>query len=140
MKEIHRQALKEIESRYGSLEHALEEDSGLQLGWIVNLGEEKVTFNFTTDAIRVFRIEPLVKQSKFKGLEELRQCAKRAGLEQLVYYGISQQGEYPDALALIADKVQTDGLDDIDQFYKTHMIEQTDALGGSLRRIGSRRR
>ena len=93
MKEVHFKALKEIESQFGSLERINENGTSFQIGWVVNLGEEKATFNFTKDAVRIFKLEKLGEKSKYKGLETLRQCAKKAGLEHLVYYALDDEDE-----------------------------------------------
>lgn len=138
MKEVHFSALKEIESKFGVLERVDDEATHFQIGWKVNLGEEKATFNFTQDGVRIFKLEKSSEKSKYKGLENLRQCAKKAGLEHLVYYAIDEDDDTgAEALDLVG--AIADGLDDIAEYYKTHATT-LDEMGGSVRRIGSRRR
>ena len=138
MKDVHHRALAEIEGRFGKLEHVNEEGTPLQLGWLVNLGEEKASFNFTTDAVRIFNIVKLSEKSKLKGLEQLRQCAKKAGLEHLVYYAFDETDERG-VISLRVTGQSDDGLDHIETHFKTHDLE-LDEMGGGLRRIGSFRR
>lgn len=138
MKEVHHKTLVEIETKFGELERVNEEGTNLQLGWRVNLGEEIVSFNFTPDSIRIFDIQKQSEKSKLKGLEQLRFCAKKAGLEHLVYYAFSDS----DARGLFVTNTigkAKDGLSDIKLHYKTHDLE-LDEMGGRLCRIGSFRR
>ena len=138
MKEKHHQALSAIEERFGELEAVEDPDSGWQVGWKATMPEERVSFNFTADAIRLFHIEKQTEKSKYKGLELLRQCAKKSGLEKLVYYDHDPETDI--GMFVIENApADGDGLEQIKDYYKVGDLEK-DGQGGGYVRVGSRLR
>lgn len=137
MKEVHFAVLDEIKSQFGPCERVNDPDSGFQMGWQIDAEEEGIAFNFTEDAIRIFNIQKKNTQSKYKSLELLRQCAKKGGLHELVFYRFHDNNPVGETMRANASQ---DGLDEIDEHYKTVEKHEVDIFGGCLMRVGSRRR
>ncbi|MEC8011284.1 MAG: hypothetical protein VX185_11020 [Pseudomonadota bacterium] len=140
MKDVHFAALEEVNSQFGECERVDDPESGFQIGWRINAEEERVSFNFTEDAIRIFNIQKKNSQSKYKSLELLRQCAKKGGLHELVFYQFQSGNPVGDAVLAKKGGDIKDGLDEIEEHYKIVPKHETDLTGGSLMRVGSRRR
>ena len=139
MKDVHFAALEEVNSQFGECERVDDPDSGFQVGWRIDAEEERVSFNFTEDAIRIFNIQKKNSQSKYKSLELLRQCAKKSGLHELVFYRFEDTNHIGETI-LQKGGDPKDGLNEIEEHYKIVPKHETDLMGGSLMRVGSRRR
>jgi len=139
MKDVHFLALKEITSKFGDLQRVDEENTNFQLGWTLTAETETITFNFTLEAIRIFNINPINTVTKLKSIDLLKQCAKKSGLRDLVFYEIDPDCKVGGEFASTSEDV-SDGLILIGQHFNVSKKEVPDELGGCLMRIGSRKR
>jgi len=137
MKSQHYEALNEIKARFGNLD-VVNHESGLPMGWEVNLGQDIVQFNFTATSLRLFNLSTDTTNSKYRDLEKLRQCCRKSGLQGIVYYRYDES-QLIGEMMLHTSAASDDGLDQIELFYKIHQLD-IDDTGGGLCRLGSAKR